>query len=200
MTTHTITHPDAFVIETVRGQRTVHGMGSAVMVRNFEQAKGGEVVIVPATLHFDLTHLDDYFVKVIADPDVLFGIETKPEPMFPFHLDRGLQQSLYGGERRADWSTEVKADTLSLDHDFEQAELDAMATGQAIHDDIAIHILDDAVEHARKEGAVTRESRRAELEVLGSKALRPIASGLGVKGARIMVKAEMIDKILDAEF
>lgn len=195
MITDTITH-DSFTIETVRGSRRVTGEGTAIMVRNFELAKGGEVAVVPSRLHIDL-------IGVPTEPVVFLNDDPAPEPMFPFHLDRGLQQSLYG-------------DPLSLDHDFELAEIEhtdpavieQIADGQALHDAVAAKVghigrpttpADWGLEDATDDG-ISFEARRDELEALGSKPLRPIASALGIKGARIMQKGDMIKAILDAEF
>lgn len=137
---------DAFEVATLSSTRTVHGLGTAFMVRNWLRATGSEPVISP-TERITWTLATEAKVDAL-DSQFALSDPIEPEPVEEFPVD-----------------------SLSLDVDFEQAEFP-----------------DD------------RDGRRYELEGTSAKDLRPIASALGVKGARVMAKPEMINQILAIEF
>jgi hypothetical protein len=178
-------------VTTRLGERHVHGAGTAIMVRNFELAKGYP------------SRTDELLQGYRTDAEQLAIYESKEVPKtqrVAVLAGQGLHSRLVASALLDDPRSNHR---FGYAVDIPDAGPSAPPAADVVFAGPAA-TLPEPVQEVEFEmfeiGApIDAEARRFELEGMTAKALRPIASGYGVKGARVMAKPDMVDEILAAE-
>lgn len=185
MTATTLTRP-THTVTTSQGERHVHGAGTAFMWFNFEKGKGRHATVEPyeAGFYEPKSTPESQRVAVIGGQGLHLALQSVllEGPRSNHQVGYAVDHAGPAAPPAHDGSFSGPAATLPVD-----------AMSFSI-DDV------EYIEEITVDTGVDLAARRYELEGMTAKALRPIASGLGVKGARIMAKTEMVESILDAEW
>lgn len=172
---------DRHTVSTRQGDRTVSGAGTAVAIRNAEVAAGFPSTIKPA---LSLRAERAAEIDAVKSPD-LEHPAALPEDGTPFEAETLPEVAVIGS---------IGAFTsVSGDHDEVVIDLEPF-------DDFDALIVEETAADPEFPAKMDRADRQYELEGMTAKALRPLASAAGMKGARIAAKPAMIDFLLDSEF